>query len=199
MRLVLPGVLHMVENDDPEIRLASKLLSEICTYYKHAPTDMEADLWMVTAREFTVPVLRRALMEHVGRSEFMPRIGEIRKALGAVGTSSAEAAFECVRIQVERVGPYRSPNFEDPAIGLALLDMGGWSYVNEVMPCPMTKQFDYQSMAKRFAVAYERARAKLTRGEASPVAVRGLHYLNRADERQNRLLESPSSAPRIAG
>lgn len=189
----------MADRAEEDVMGVKGLLSEICTYYKHAPTDMEADLWMITVREFGAGPVKRALMEHVGRSEFMPKIGEIRTALGAAGTGNAFAAFESVRLQVERVGPYLSPHFDDPAIGLAVVDMGGWAYLNEKMPCPVAARFDYESMAKRFAVAYESARARLARGESQPVALLGLHSAQRESERQSALLAASHPLPRIAG
>lgn len=188
----------MAEFSDDANLDVKRLLSEICTYYKHAPTDMEADLWMITVREFGAGPVKRALMDHVGRSEFMPKIGEIRTALGAAGTGNSFAAFEQVRLLVERVGPYLSPQFDDPAIGLAILDMGGWVYINETMPCPVNARFDYESMAKRFAVAYEAARARLTRGDAQPVALRGIHYTMREADRQRALLAASTSVREIA-
>lgn len=189
----------MAEREDPNLAAVEKLLSETCTYYKHVPTDMEGDLWMLAVREFGALPVMRALMEHVGNSAFMPKIGEIRKALGATSANTGLHAFELARAEVERVGPYESPEFQDPAIGLAIQEMGGWVWLNETMPSPEHRRADYESMAKRFGVAYETARVRLNRGEVGPVQCKGLHQISREQSGDQSLRALASASPRITG
>lgn len=176
-----------MHHDEAAVQRVNLLLEELCTYYKHVPTDVEADLWQMVVSEMGPEAVDRALRDHVGRSDFMPRIGGIRAYLGAVGTGSSSGAFEQVRYLVAQVGPYGVPNFEDPAIAHAIVSLGGWASLNESMPDPQADRFGYESLAKRFDVAYSAARAGLARGVlAGQIQLKSVHALNR-DAVQERL------------
>lgn len=188
----------MAEHNPADIAAANKLLSETCAYYKYTPGDMEADLWQLAMKEFGPLAVMRAIMEHVGVSDFMPKIGGIRRALGASSANTPLVAFERVRAEVERVGPYASPVFEDPAIGLAIQEMGGWVWMNEAMPSPEFRRLDYESMGKRFGVAYETARSRLNRGEAVAIECKGLHRISHEELGAKQGADRVSVTPRIS-
>ncbi len=156
------------------------LLEEVSAMNKHVPTDLEADLWQEVIRECGPVAVARALRDHVGRSAFMPKPGEIRSYLGAAGTTTAALAWELVREAVRSVGPYASPSFSDPAIALAIAGLGGWVAVNESMQDPQNDRFGYDAMFKRFDVSFGAARADILRNGASAPQLKGLHALSYA-------------------
>lgn len=175
------------------------LLEEISAMNKHVPTDLEADLWQEVIRECGPTAVARALRDHVGRSAFMPKPGEIRAYLGASGTTTSALAWELVREAVRSVGPYSSPAFVDPAIVLAITKLGGWVAINECMQDPQTDRFGYDALFKRFDVAFGAARADIVRNAAPVPLLRGLHSLSASDGSSVARLDRPRGRESVPG
>jgi hypothetical protein len=154
---------------------AQQLLTEVFGYYKHKVTPFEATLWNRLIEEFGDAPIERFLSAHVQRSSFAPRVNEAM-ALLRPGAGDSMGAMLALQQAVSRIGPYNAPDFKDPAIALAVEDLGGWVSVNTQMPSEQDR-FGFDAFFKKFDVAYRGATSRLAFQSATAPKLRGLHDL----------------------
>lgn len=153
---------------------AGRILAEVMGIYGRSMTELEGNLWKRIIANFGDEAVKRFLSKHLETSVFAPKPADAVAALRP-GQGSAVAAFEELLRKVIAIGPYRSPKFDDPAIGGAVMLLGGWVAVNEQMPDPMNRR-DYEAYFTRFEALYQQSKANLMMSNSEePVRVLGLH------------------------
>lgn len=169
---------------------AKEALVETFAYYKYKVTQFEADLWKRLTDECGDEALLAFLQAHLRTSQFAPKLSDAQKFL-APGAGNEDAAFLRLTEEVRRCGPYGDPRFDDdPAIATAVAHMGGWAAVNEQLPDPQAR-FDFEAFQKRFATAYQVARAEHVTAQAPRLELRGLHALSAPSRQRIDLIEGP--------
>ena len=121
-----------LENDlDIEIEV-TKLVGVLAASFPN--TQMSKDSVNVYARmlkDIPLDVLTTAVEQCMVESEFLPTIAKLRnRALSLVAPPRKDPmdAWGVVVKEIQRVGFYRSPHFEDPLIARAV-DCMGWQYL----------------------------------------------------------------------
>jgi len=78
----------------------------------------------------SVDDVARAVRRSLQESRFMPAPSELRELAGVLPPESrAERALASVDMACRRVGPYESPDFDDPLINATIYGLGGWPRV----------------------------------------------------------------------
>lgn len=80
-----------------------------------------------TLRDIPGDLLRSAALHHVTRSQWFPKVSELRDAalsLVTMGRPTAEEAWGKVKAAIRAYGSYRVPEFDDPLVGGAVEIMG---------------------------------------------------------------------------
>jgi hypothetical protein len=168
---------------------ALKALSDIMGLYGKDMGSFEAGVWVKIIREFGDDAVIQFLSRHAQTSVFAPKPADIMQAL-MPGRATAQAALEELIRAVNHYGPYRSPKLRDRALAEAILILGGWVRVNELLPDPVNR-FEFDDFSKRFDLCYRQACARLMVSEKSTeeseslrVAdaqhIKGLHALKNA-------------------
>jgi hypothetical protein len=155
------------------------ILAEVFSSYGYVPTQFEAGLWKMLVAQHGEQALARFLQHHLLNSPFPPKLSDAQRMLSPI-SGNGEAAFLRLIEEVRLRGPYCSPQFDDePAIALAVEQLGGWAAINEQLPDPLAR-FDYEAFQRRFVVAYQLALSKQVVQDANPsrVQLRGLHALS---------------------
>lgn len=138
-------------------KLVLWLLTALCEAYERKLTDQLYELYLVALKDVDARTIEAALPKLLRRDTgFMPRPGEVFAACGGDGDPAQfdpeGLAWKLVRTAIGKIGGYCSVVFADPAIALAIDDMGGWSYL-----CELTqRELDFK--AKDFPKRYELAR-----------------------------------------
>lgn len=171
--------------DPADTSSAKHVLREVMGYYGRELTTLESVGWLKLIAEFGDEPIVRFLAAHMERSAFAPKLSEALDALRP-NTNSAQGAFEELHRAVQQRGPYRVPTFTSQAIAGAVLLLGGWTKVCELMPDPASR-FDYEAFFKRFEVCYRQAAAQLMLKPQDVPRLRSLHEMRPA-------LEAPTVA-----
>lgn len=154
---------------------AREALVETFAYYKYEVTRFEADLWSRIIDEYGDEAVLSFLQVHLRQSQFAPKVSDAQRLL-CPGRANEDAAFLSLNAAVRRWGPYGSPHFDDPAIALAVVHLGGWPAVNEQLPSPAAA-YDFETYKRRFSAAYQVAVAEQTLHGVSSFRLKGLHAL----------------------
>ena len=152
---------------------AREALVETFAYYKYEVTRFEADLWSRMIDEYGDDAVIAFLQSHLRASQFAPKISDAQRLL-CPDKADEDAAFVRLTQAVRRSGPYAAPRLEDPALALAVVNLGGWAAVNAQLPTPEAR-FDYEAFHRRFAAAYRSALSDIALRRAPRVELRGLH------------------------
>lgn len=166
-----------------------KLLAQVGGYYRHDMSDFDSMMWARAIDLYGDMPVKRFLVHHIEsagpKEDYFPKIAAFFRFVDP-GANNAIAAFEELREQVSRCGPWRSPVFKSQAIVLAVQAMGGWVQVNRELPSPEADRFGYEAYFKRFEAAYAVAcsRAALMDG-AKADRLLGLHSLKALERRSS--------------
>lgn len=172
---------------DLQIIDVHELLAQVGGYYRHELSDFDSMMWARAIELYGDMPVKRFLVHHIEsagpKDDFFPRIGAFFRFVDP-GRNNAIAAFEELREQVSRCGPWRSPSFSSPAIVRTVQSMGGWVQVNRELPSPEADRFGYEAYFKRFEAAFTVAcsEAALQPGE-KPERLLGLHSLKSLEHR----------------
>lgn len=116
---------------DNEIEI-TKLVGVLAASYPAMQlSDDTVNAYVSMLKDIPVDVLKASVEQSVAESEFLPTIARLRnKALALVAPSRKDpmAAWGEVVKEIQRVGFYRSPQFEDPLIAKAV-ECLGWQYL----------------------------------------------------------------------
>jgi hypothetical protein len=179
---------------------AREALVETFAYYKYEVTRFEADLWSRIIDEHGDEAMLAFLQTHLRTSQFAPKISDAQRLLSP-GHASEDAAFLSLNAAVRQCGPYGNPRFDDPAIATAVRQLGGWAAVNEQLPAP-TAVHDFEAFKRRFAAAYEVARAQHAIQGKPSHRLLGLHALassSRPDQALGHQHDSDRCIAQVAG
>ncbi|MBR1660283.1 MAG: hypothetical protein IJ705_08195 [Oscillospiraceae bacterium] len=106
--------------------------------------------------------VKRALEEHMGYSPYMPKPSDIRQRIEGSDEDRAALAWAEVIRAMGRWGYWDSVRFPDPAIHLAIAEMGGWMHLcatltNENLPFRQKDFAGYYALGKRMLAANVKA------------------------------------------
>lgn len=161
-------------------REAMTALSEFAGSKRHELTELETRMWLSFVERVDCEKFLRFLVNWGLRSPFVPTPADAAKALGVVATP--EQSFELAMREVAQTGPYRSPEFNDPALRRAIVLMGGWVRFCEEAPDP-ANDYAHAQFRKRFIELYAQANNEVeVQGVPSPP------LLGLAETRTNQLL-----------
>jgi len=94
-------------------------------------TDATVEVYISMLKDIPLDVLATSVEQCMAESEFFPTIAKLRnRALALVAPPRRDPmdAWGVVIKEIQRVGFYRSPHFEDPLIARAV-DCMGWQYL----------------------------------------------------------------------
>jgi len=114
----------------------------------------------------TVDQVKRACARAIRTSKFLPKPVELRELSGEVSLDHrVTLAWEAVKTAIERVGGYRSVDFDDKAVNAAIHSLGGWPHVCEQTTIAIDRDLwpRFQRVYKAFA-----ARGSISAADASP-------------------------------
>lgn len=150
----------------------------------HRLSSLEREMWNELITRFGDQAIIDYLRRHVSMSKYAPHVSEALEFLGA--SNSAASALLVLQREVQRVGSWQSPKFDDPAVAHAVSIMGGWEKVCQDLPDP-SDRFAYGAFQERFEVALKAAQSEVTRG-ASVAPLLGRHDANLLALEQKRQL-----------
>jgi Domain of unknown function (DUF6475) len=183
------------------------LLSQALGFYRQDVSEFALGVWWSACQPFALEQVRKALTAHAldaERGQFAPKPADIVRQLDGTHTDRSLVAWGAVLAAIRGVGGWQSAAFDDPAIHLAITDMGGWTAI-----CASTID-ELPFVQKRFC---ETHRAYSRRPETPhPPRLAGRFELTNATnghpiappvligdrERALRVIASGSSAPRVA-
>lgn len=140
-------------------------------------TEQTPDVYAEMLRDLDADAAMRAARRLISTSKWLPTIAEIRQAVaedGAGGVNRAELAWSDVLKAISQFGIYRTPEFDDPLVRVAVAAIGWQSICNST---------NADTVRAQFRMAYKAAVARL--GEVGSVdrllegtsqsGLRGLH------------------------
>ena len=132
------------------------LITDVLGFYNHAVSPFAIGVWWQACEPFSLEQVRLALSAHAldaERGQFAPRPADIVKALAGTQTDRSLVAWGKVNAAMQRVGAYESVAFDDPAIHVAIEDIGGWVAIcrSDVDELP--------HLQRRFCASYRAASA----------------------------------------
>lgn len=176
----------MTESDFDQFSLMLTQIAEYCG--KPLSPGVVAIYWQ-GLNDLDLSAVRRALNAHVQNpdsGQFMPKIADIRRALGGTNQDAALVAWAKVDKAVRSVGTYSDVAFDDALIHRVIHDMGGWIALG-------TKTEDeWPFVAREFENRFRGYRMRSER-PAYPALLVGM--ANASNQRQGQ----PIQPPRLVG
>lgn len=108
----------------------AELMSITAEQYGKTVSDGLMGLYWQALQPYELSAVRSALSAHITNpdtGQFMPKIADIVRMIGGRTEDRALAAWSKVDRAMRTIGPYQDVVFDDPAIHVVLVDMGGWS------------------------------------------------------------------------
>jgi hypothetical protein len=178
--------LGFTESDLKKIDVHT-MLAQVGGYYRHELSDFDSMMWARAIELYGDMPVKRFLVHHIEsagpKDDFFPKVGAFFRFIDP-SANNALAAFEELREQVSRCGPWRSPVFRSPAIVRAVQSMGGWVQVNKELPSPEADRFGYEAFYKRFEAAYTVACSEVAlMSGAKSERLLGLHSLKALEQK----------------
>lgn len=172
---------------------ALEALQWAAKYYRYELDAVEVARWTDYIAKYGDEAVRNFIFQHVETGEFFPRLSVLAKALNGFAPGSPSLAMEEILRAAAKYGPYRSPEFSDPAIPFAIDAMGGWASFCEMLPNPTEDRFGYEALAKRFGIHYEMARALELRAALPRIELRPIGALNYSTPSESPALDLRAS------
>lgn len=116
----------MRATDKPEFK---RLMGDAMAFYRQDVSTFALSVWWQACERFDLEQVRKALTAHAmdpERGQFPPKPADIVRVLQGTHTDRALIAWGKVFDAMRTVGQYQSVAFDDPAIHLAIVDMGDW-------------------------------------------------------------------------
>lgn len=170
------------------------MLSQVGGYYRYELSEIDSLMWSRAITLYGDMPVKRFLVHHMENADpkhdFFPRIAAFFKFIDP-GANNAIAAFEELREQVARCGPWCNPVFRSHAIVRTVQALGGWVQVNKELPSPEADRFGYEAFYKRFEAAYSVACSEMALHHgAQSERLLGLHSVMALEHAQG----SPAAA-----
>ncbi len=127
------------------------LLTDAMAFYRKDVSKFALSVWWEACKAFELEQVQKAITAHAMDPEhgrFAPMPADIVKQLHGTKTDRSLMAWSLVYESIGQHGVYASVRFVDPAINLAIHDMGGW-----VKLCT-TETAELQFVQKRFCEMY---------------------------------------------
>ena len=113
---------------DPDAELV-ELITEVLAFYGQDVSRFALLVWLQACDGRSVEEVRRALGRYATdpeRGHFAPKPADLVRELQGTQTDRSLVAWGTVNAAMQRVGAYESVVFDDPAIHIAIEDIGGW-------------------------------------------------------------------------
>lgn len=108
------------------------ILTDALSFYGQAPSPFAIGVWWQACEQFEIEQVGKALTAHAmdpDRGHFAPKPADLVRVLRGTLADRSLIAWGKVLDAIMRVGAYQSVAFDDPAIHIAITDMGGWTQV----------------------------------------------------------------------
>ncbi|MGN6518551.1 MAG: DUF6475 domain-containing protein [Dokdonella sp.] len=108
------------------------LLTQALGFYRQDCTEFTVDVWWQACLPFDIEQVRKALTAHAldpDRGQFAPKPADLVRQLAGTTTDRELLAWQRVQNAMRSVGAYASPDFRDPVLHQAIVDLGGWTTV----------------------------------------------------------------------
>jgi hypothetical protein len=105
------------------------LLTQALGFYRQDCTTFTVDVWWQACAPFDLEQVRKALTAHAldpDRGQFAPKPADLVRQLAGTTTDRALLAWQRVQNAMRSLGAYASPDFRDPVLHQAIVDLGGW-------------------------------------------------------------------------
>lgn len=112
-----------------DITAFQALLTDAMAFYRKDLSKFALSVWWEACKSFDLEQVRKAITAHAMEPEqgrFAPMPADIVKQLHGTKTDRSLMAWSLVYAAISQHGAYASVKFADPAIQLAIHDMGGW-------------------------------------------------------------------------
>jgi hypothetical protein len=120
----------MTEHDT---KLAAVLA--MCELFRPPTSDDAANLYVATLNDIPASLVVEACARLAATAKFRPVPAEVREACGyglIRAQDRAALAFQALKVACQRVGAFRSPDFDDPLINATVRNLGGWTRACEI-------------------------------------------------------------------
>lgn len=128
------------------------LLTQAMAFYRQDVSPFALSVWWEACKGFSLEQVRKAMTAHAmdpERGQFAPKPADMVRLLQGTNTDRSLIAWGKVLQAIQRAGAYTSVVFDDPAIHLAITDMGGW-----VKVC-RSEVDELQHVERRFCAAHK--------------------------------------------
>lgn len=127
------------------------LVTILAETYRQKISKATIEAYRIGLRDLPIEAIDRAVQAAIRTSRFMPTPSELRELAGETSPADrAILAWAALGKAVVRIGPYRSPDFDDPIINATVRSLGGWERV-----CSLgVEEFD-KWLQKDFLRTYE--------------------------------------------
>lgn len=105
------------------------LITDVLGFYGQTTSPFALQVWLQACEGHEVEQVRRALGRHATdpeRGQFAPKPADLVRELRGTHTDRSLLAWGKLHEAMQRVGAYTSVVFDDPAIHVAVEDLGGW-------------------------------------------------------------------------
>lgn len=119
----------MKASDRPKF---AQLLTDALAFYRQDVSRFALDVWWAACENFELEQVSKALTAHAmdpDRGQWAPKPADLVRVLRGTLVDRSLIAWGKVLDAIQRVGAYQSVAFDDPAIHVAITDMGGWPQV----------------------------------------------------------------------
>lgn len=110
----------------------ARLITDVLAFYRQDVSAFALGVWWQACEGFEFEQVAKALTAHAmdpDRGQFAPKPADLVRVLRGTLVDRSLIAWGKVLDAIIRVGAYTSVAFDDPAIHIAITDMGGWTQV----------------------------------------------------------------------
>lgn len=138
----------MQRSEMPEFQ---SLLTQVLAFYRQDASKFAIAVWWEACKAMTLDQVRQAMTAHAmdpERGQFAPKPADLVRMTHGTAADRSLIAWGKVLQAMQRAGAYASVVFDDPAIHLAITDMGGWPKVCR------SELDELQHVERRFCAAH---------------------------------------------
>lgn len=147
----------------------------LCETFQREPSELLVLAYWKALDHLSIEEFERAVIKAVGSLRFFPKPVELRELVRGDAGAEAALAWDRVERAMSSFGTYRSVQFDDPAIHLAIESMGGW--VSFGTREPDGEDWHRKEFERLYRIALDRIeRAGLDRARP-PLVLAGLYEL----------------------
>lgn len=107
----------------------AELLTDAMAFYRQNVSSFALSVWWQACERYEFEQVSKAITAHAmdpERGQFAPKPADLVRLLQGTNTDRSLIAWGKTLDAMQRVGAYASVCFDDPAIHVAIEDMGGW-------------------------------------------------------------------------